>query len=220
MYSEDEYLLLSGIQHFVFCRRQWALIHIEQQWEENYRTVDGNIMHRNVHDSGFHEKRGDVITARAMAVSSSRLGVSGECDVVEFHKNVNGTEIFGLDGKYNVIPIEYKRGEPKEDDCDIMQLTAQAMCLEDMLCCEVSYGYLYYGETRHRIKVDFNVELRERTEKIIDEMHSLYKSKHTPKVKRTKACNACSLKDMCLPIICGNLSAHDYILKRMGEDEL
>ncbi len=217
MYSEDEYLLLSGIQHFVFCRRQWALIHIEQQWEENYRTVDGNIMHRNVHDSGFYEKRGDVITARAMAVSSSRLGVSGECDVVEFHKNSNGTEIFGLDGKYSVIPIEYKRGEPKEDDCDIMQLTVQAMCLEDMLCCEILYGYLYYGETRHRTKVDFNVELREQAEKIISEMHSLSKSKHTPKVKRTKACNACSLKNICLPVICSNLSAHDYIIKRIGE---
>lgn len=101
-----------------------------------------------------------------------------------------------------------------------MQLTAQAMCLEDMLCCEVPYGYLYYGETRHRIKVDFNAELREQAEKIISEMHSLYKSKHTPKVKRTKACNACSLKNICLPVICGNLSAHDYILKRMGEDEL
>lgn len=107
MYSEDEYLLLSGIQHFVFCRRQWALIHIEQQWEENLRTVDGNIMHRNVHDSSFNEKRGNVIIARSMAVSSSKLGLSGECDVVEFHRSDNGVELFGRDGSYTVVPVEY-----------------------------------------------------------------------------------------------------------------
>ena len=127
MYSEDEYLMLSGIQHFVFCRRQWALIHIEQQWEENYRTVDGNIMHERVHDAEFHEKRGDLVITRAMAVSSSRLGISGECDAVELRKADDGIELFGMDGKYSITPIEYKRGEPKEDDCDVVQLMAQAL---------------------------------------------------------------------------------------------
>ena len=219
MHSEEEYLLLSGIQHFVFCRRQWALIHIEQQWEENYRTVDGNIMHGNVHDSGFHEKRGDLITAGAMAVSSSRLGISGECDAVEFRKSENGTELFGLAGKYSVTPIEYKRGEPKEDESDIMQLTAQAMCLEDMLCCKIPFGYLFYGETRRRVKVEFTDELRVRTEKIIREMHELYSRSHSPKVKRTKACNACSLKNICLPVICGERKASDYMREMLGEDK-
>ncbi|MGN0692362.1 MAG: CRISPR-associated protein Cas4, partial [Oscillospiraceae bacterium] len=164
MYSEDEYLLLSGIQHFIFCRRQWALIHIEQQWSENYRTTDGKIMHRNVHDSEFNEKRGGLITARGMAVSSPRLGISGECDVVEFRSSPKGTQIFGRDGKYAVTPVEYKRGEPKADDCDIMQLTAQALCLEDMLCCEIPFGYLFYGETRRRLRVEFDDEIRRRTE--------------------------------------------------------
>ena len=128
IYNEDEYLLLSGIQHFAFCRRQWALIHIEQQWAENYRTVDGNIMHERVHDADLHEKRGDTIITRAMAVSSARLGLSGECDAVELKRSDDGTELFGLEGKYSVTPVEYKRGEPKEDDCDILQLTAQALC--------------------------------------------------------------------------------------------
>ena len=99
MFSEDEYLLLSGIQHFVFCRRQWALIHIEQQWAENYRTADGQVMHRNVHNADFHEKRGDTVIVRAMAVSSASLGISGECDVVEFRKKINGIELYGLEGK-------------------------------------------------------------------------------------------------------------------------
>lgn len=220
MYSEDEYLLLSGIQHFAFCRRQWALIHIEQQWEENFRTVDGSIMHENVHDSSFHEKRGDTIITRAMAVSSSRLGISGECDAVEFHRCSNGISIFGMEGAFSVVPVEYKRGEPKEDESDIMQLAAQAMCLEEMLCCEIPFGYMYYGETRHRLKIIFDDALREHTEKIIDEMHQLFKRKYTPKVRRTKACNACSLKNICLPALCGNLSAADYVRKTLEMEDL
>lgn len=216
-YTEDEYLLLSGIQHFVFCRRQWALIHLEQQWADNLRTVDGEIMHRNVHDSDFNETRGDVITARAMAVSSSELGISGECDVVEFKKCKNGISIFGREGTYSVTPIEYKRGEPKEDDCDIMQLCAQGLCLEKMLCCEIPFGYLFYGETRRRFKVEFTEDLRSRVKDVISEMHKLYRDKYTPKVKRTKACNACSLKNVCLPVICAKKSASEYI-SEMLED--
>lgn len=216
-YTEDEYLLLSGIQHFVFCRRQWALIHLEQQWAENLRTVDGEIMHRNVHDSDFNETRGDVITTRAMAVSSAELGISGECDVVEFKKSKNGVSIFGREGTYSVMPIEYKRGEPKEDDCDIMQLCAQGLCLEEMLCCEIPFGFLFYGETRRRLKVEFTEELRNRVKSVISEMHKLYRDKYTPKVKRTKACNACSLKNICLPVICASKSASEYI-SEMLED--
>ena len=219
MYSEDEYLMLSGVQHFAFCRRQWALIHIEQQWEENSRTVDGNIMHERVHDPEFHEKRGELVITRAMAVSSARLGISGECDAVELRKSDNGIELFGLDGKYTVTPVEYKRGEPKEDDCDAVQLMAQALCLEDMLCCDIPFGYLYYGEIRRRVKVVFDDELRKRAEEIIQEMHELYKKQYTPKVKRRKHCNACSLKNICLPVICGNKKASDYVEQMLDTEE-
>lgn len=219
MYSEDEYLMLSGVQHFAFCRRQWALIHIEQQWDENYRTVEGNIMHERVHDAQFHEKRGDTVITRAMAVSSARLGISGECDAVELKRSDNGIELFGLDGKYTVTPVEYKNGEPKEDDCDKIQLTAQALCLEDMLCCDIKFGYLYYGKTRRREKVIFDSSLRQRTEDIIKEMHDIYNRRYTPKVKRRKACNACSLKNICLPVICSNKKASDYINEMLKTGE-
>ena len=219
MYSEDEYLLLSGIQHYVFCARQWALIHIEQQWGENYRTADGQVMHRNVHDADLHEKRGDVIISRAMAVSSARLGISGECDAVEFRKDDKGIELFGTDGRFSVTPVEYKRGSPKENESDIMQLAAQAMCLEEMLCCEIAEGFLYYGETRHRTKVIIDAALRERTERVIQEMHRLYKKQYTPKVKRTKACNACSLKNICLPVLCSNKDAKKYMEDMLGMEE-
>ena len=143
-YPEDAYLMLSGIQHFAFCRRQWALIHLEQQWEENVRTMDGNLMHERVHDDSIREKRGDRIITRAMAVSSPRLGLSGECDAVEFHRDKNGIPVFGMEGTFRIVPVEYKRGSPKENDCDVLQLTAQALCLEDMLCCEIPEGFLYY----------------------------------------------------------------------------
>ena len=219
MYSEDEYLMLSGVQHFAFCRRQWALIHIEQQWEENSRTVDGNIMHERVHDPELHEKRGELVITRAMAVSSARLGISGDCDAVELRKSDNGIELYGLEGKYTVTPVEYKRGEPKEDDCDAVQLMAQALCLDDMPCCDIPFGYLYYGEIRRRVKVVFDDELRKRAEEIIQEMHELYKKQYTPKVKRRKRCNACSLKNICLPVICGNKKASDYVEQMLDTEE-
>ena len=210
-YNEDDYLMLSGIQHFVFCRRQWALIHIEQQWAENYRTVDGSIMHSNAHDGSFNEKRGDLIITRAMPISSRELGISGECDVVEFRKCADGVPIVGREGRYSVTPVEYKRGEPKNGNCDILQLTAQAVCLEDMLCCSIPEGFLYYGENRRRLRVEFTQELRSELKRILQEMHSLYARRYTPEVKRTRSCNACSLKDICLPTLGGRRKVSEYI---------
>lgn len=219
MYREEDYLMLSGLQHFAFCRRQWALIHIEQQWAENYRTADGRIMHTKAHDCEFREKRGDVVITRAMQISSAELGISGECDVVEFHKSPDGIYISSLDGRYNVIPVEYKRGQPKENNCDELQLCAQAMCLEEMLCCDIHEGYLYYGETRRRHTVVLDESLRDKTSAMIHEMHQLYNRQYTPKVKRTKACNACSLKDICLPVLNKERSAAEYIARTLNGDE-
>lgn len=219
IYQEAEYLQLSGIQHFAFCRRQWALIHIENQWEDNLRTMDGNIIHERVHDEFIREKRGNVIIARAMKVSSSRLGISGECDAVEFHRSNKGVHIYGMEGKYSIIPVEYKRGRPKDKDCDMLQLTAQTLCLEDMLCCKITEGYLYYAETRHRTKVVFDEMLRKRTEDVIAEMHELYEKHYTPRVKRSRSCNACSLKDICLPQLEKKRKASEYVRSMLYEEE-
>ena len=131
-YCEEDFLMISGIQHFKFCRRQWALIHIEQQWEENVHTVVGQLMHKKVHDPFIAEKRKDLLIARALPVSSKTLGISGECDVVEFHKCEDGISIYGHRGLFQIFPIEYKKGRPKKTEEDILQLTAQVMCLEEM----------------------------------------------------------------------------------------
>jgi len=210
-YKEDDFLMLSGIQHFTFCRRQWALIHIEQQWADNLRTVEGNIMHENAHNGELREKRGNTVISRGMAVFSRSLGINGVCDVVEFHKSKTGIELHGLEDKYDVVPIEYKKGKPKKNDADVLQLVAQAMCLEEMLVCNIEKGYLYYGEPKRRTVVDISDELREKVKSCCMEMHQLYDRRHTPKVKISKACNACSMKDICLPKLCKNRSAEKYV---------
>lgn len=161
-YREEDFLLLSGIQHFAFCRRQWALIHIEQQWAENVRTFEGRVMHENAHDPFFQEKGGDVLTVRAMKIFSREMGISGECDVVEFHADSRGIRLQGQEGLFRVVPVEYKRGAPKSHDADELQLAAQAMCLEEMLQTEIERGFLFYGETRRRKEVVFSAGLREK----------------------------------------------------------
>lgn len=219
LYKEDEFLQLSGIQHFAFCRRQWALAYIEMQWQENVRTVEGKILHENAHDAGIKEKRGDLLIVRAMPIHSREMGVSGECDVIEFHRCENGISLDGREGNYSVIPVEYKRGKPKEEDADILQVAAQAMCLEEMLYCIIPYGYIYYGETRHRMKVEFTDEIKEKVRSIFDEMHKYYAQQYTPKVKTSKKCNACSLKDICLPVLNKKKSVSGYIEKILAEEE-
>lgn len=213
--KEEDFLQLSGLQHFCFCRRQWALIHIENQWAENFRTVDGSLMHTHVHDQAFRESRGDRLIVRGLAVHSSELGISGQCDVVEFHQNPEGVPFQGKEGLWLPYPVEYKRGRPKENNADELQLCAQAMCLEEMLCCTVSEGALYYGEPRRRLPVAFTAQLRGQVRSSLVEMHALYRRQYTPKVKPTKACNACSLKDICVPKLMRNRNVSDYLTDAM-----
>ena len=208
---------LSGLQHFKFCRRQWALIHIEAQWAENYRTTDGEILHERAHDGTLSESRGDLLVTRDVRVFSPCLGISGACDVLEFHRGDTGIPLNGRDGLWQPYPVEYKRGKPKQDTTDALQLCGQAMCLEEMLCCEIPAGALYYGEPRRRTEIWFTPELRQEVQTLCAEMHALYERGHTPKVKPTKGCNACSLKELCLPKLMRKRSVADYLRQRMEE---
>ena len=216
-YNEDDFLQISGIQHFKFCRRQWALIHIENQWAENSRTVDGALMHENAHDKGFRESRGNRIITRGMNIHSHTLGVSGECDVIEFLKSENGIPLKEFEGLWQPYPIEYKRGSSSERIADRLQLCCQAMCLEEMFCCEIDKGALYYGETRRRTEIFFDKNLRNEVHENLSQMHDFFHRGHTPKVKPTKSCNACSLKDLCLPKLMNRLTVADYIKKSLEE---
>lgn len=217
-YSESDFLQLSGIQHFAFCRRQWALIHIENQWQENFFTVDGGILHEKVHNAFEKEKRNNIIYSRAMPVQSFWLGISGECDMVEFHSSETGVPLKGRVGLWQPIPIEYKRGKPKEHNADELQLCAQAICLEEMLLCDaIPFGYLYYAQPARRTKVEFTDELRSSVKISFAEMHTYFKRGYTPKVKKSKKCSGCSLKDECLPAVCGYASAQEYVEEKLEE---
>lgn len=216
-YKEEDFLQLSGLQHFKFCRRRWALIHIEHQWAENYRTIDGAILHQNAHDTAFQESRGDRFITRGVSVYSAELGVSGQCDVLEYRQGNTGIPLAGKDGLWQPYPVEYKRGKPREDTGDTLQLCGQAMCLEAMLCCDIPEGALYYGEIRRRQRVTFTPELRLQVRELLEQMHELYQRGYTPKVRPSKFCNACSLKELCLPKLMKNRSVSAYLKSAMED---
>jgi CRISPR-associated exonuclease Cas4 len=190
VFGEDALLPLSALQHVLFCERQCALIHIEGLWAENRLTVEGRHLHEKVHE-GAHERRGAVRIARSLPLRSLRLGIVGKADVVEFHTL--------KDGGVQPYPVEYKRGKPKRDDSDRVQLCAQALCLEEMLGASVPAGALFYGRTRRRLDVVFDEDLRQRTESAASRLHKLMASGTTPLARREPKCDRCSLLHVCLP---------------------
>ncbi|MCL2503686.1 MAG: CRISPR-associated protein Cas4 [Coriobacteriia bacterium] len=215
--NEEEYLLLSGIQHFAFCRRQWALIHIEQAWVENLLTTQGSILHEKTHNENLRESRNGTLIARKLRVHSRSLGLSGACDVVEFFPNENGVSIFGKSGTYTPYPVEYKRGRTKISDCDRLQLCAEAMCLEEMLCCPVPTGALFYGETRRREVVEFTEDLKESVRHAVIEMHEIFKKRYTPQVRSSPSCRRCSLVEACLPSLARAKSVESYLKSHLED---
>ena len=216
-YKEEDYLMISGLQHFSFCRRQWALIHVENQWVENGRTTEGEIFHRIAHDGQKIEKRGEVLIVRNLRVQSKKMGISGDTDIVEFHICENGIHLNNYDGLWIPYPIEYKKGEPKTDNSDKLQLCAQAMCIEEMLICHISEGSIFYGKTRRRLKVEFTDALRLEVINLLNEMHQLIEKGHTPKGKMRKACQSCSLLNICLPELGSRPHVKDYVNQSINE---
>jgi CRISPR-associated exonuclease Cas4 len=208
MYSEDELLPLSGLQHLAFCERQWALIHVEQQWVENRLTAEGRDLHEKAHEQGA-ESRGGIRTCRGLLIRSLRLGLSGKADVVEFHAQPAGPD--------RPFPVEYKRGRPKPDRCDEVQLCAQALCLEEMLGVEVPRGAIFYGQPRRRMEVAFSAELRQETEALAARMQALYASRTTPAAAYSPKCERCSLLDICLPASAGaHKAVRSYVRRSLA----
>ena len=222
VYAENEYLMLSGIQHFQFCKRQWSLIHIEQQWSDNEATAHGQILHKKADDPYIKEKRNDVIISRAMHVSSKELGLYGILDVVEFHKDESGIGLNGRNGKWLPIIVEYKRGKDKRDIYDIVQLVAQAICLEETLECTIEYSYLYYHRVNQKKRIEITPELRKEVVSLASQMHEYYEQKVVPKAEYFKNCQLCSLVDICMPRLSKkNRNIDNYIFHALkSEDDL
>jgi CRISPR-associated exonuclease Cas4 len=202
MYDEADYIMLSALQHYLYCPRQCALIHIEQQWSENRFTAEGRVLHERT-DSGKAQQQGCVRIVRTLPIRCQRLGLSGLADVVEFHDD--GT----------VYPVEYKRGKPKANRCDEVQLCAQALCLEEMLRVDIGAGALFYGQQRRRQEVAFDPELRQLSETIAAQIHQLFRTGSTPPAEYAKKCEQCSLLTTCLPKSCGAARSVSHYLTRM-----
>jgi len=179
-------LPISGLQHLAFCPRQWGLIHLEQAWAENRLTMEGRILHQRT-DLPGQQRRYNVRTVRGMQLEHRRLRLTGTADIVEFRPAP--------------FPVEYKRGKRKPNDCDLVQLCAQALCLEEMLQQPVPTGAIFYGEPRRRLDVVFTPELRQRTEGLALKMHRLYEARITPMAQPGPHCCNCSLVHVCLPTV-------------------
>ena len=219
-YAEDDYLMLSGIQHFQFCKRQWALIHIYQEWAENEATTHGQFLHQKADNPYIKEKRKDFLISRAMQVSSKELGLYGILDVVEFHKDEAGISLSGKRGKWIPTIVEYKRGKPKKDERDIVQLVAQTMCLEETLACKIDTGYLYYHSVNKKVEISISAELRQLVVELARQMHELYQKRDLPKAEYFKNCQLCSLVDICMPRLSKKShSVAHYIQKSMASEE-
>lgn len=216
MYEIDDYLMLSGIQHFLFCKRQWALIHIENLWEENIYTSEGEILHSKADKPFIKEKRKNKIISRAMPISSKTLGLSGILDVIEFEKSEDGISIKGKNGNWKATIIEYKRGKKKKYSYDDCQLMAEAICLEEELGINLEYGYIYYGKTDTREKIIFDNKLRELTIDTAKYMHQYYDKKIIPKAEFYRKCKLCSLYEVCNPRLTKKPKSIDNYL--YGED--
>ena len=207
MFTEDDFFQLSALQHYVYCPRQCALIHVEDAWRENVFTVRGDILHEKV-DTDTYESRGTVKTVRGLKIHSFRLGISGRCDVVEF-QGVSVDSVGGhlqrchgsVEGDFlpSVIPVEFKAGQPKDDISDKVQLCAQALCLEEMLNTTVARGEFFYAKIRRRVKVEIDSELRRQTEEIVAHVRELITNKRTPAAEYSAKCRNCSLESICLP---------------------
>jgi len=218
-YTEEEMLMLSGIQHFFYCERQWALIHLEQQWEENSRTVEGQFVHKKVDDPFVVESRGNTVIARSVPLGSYSLGLYGIADVIEFHKiDQNGLLFENKTGSWMPVPVEYKRGKPKPDERDEIQLCAQAICIEELNGIKIDKGYLYYHSIKRRDKVLFDADLRGLTYSVSEKMHDMFKNRETPKVPYGKNCKWCSMYEICQPKITGKKKKVKQYIKRMIDE--
>lgn len=205
MYSEDDLLMLSALQHLLFCPRQCALIHIEQLWTENRLTAEGRILHERVHTAA-RESRRKIKVEFDMPIRSLQLGLIGRADVVEFYLQDDGT--------WQPFPVEYKRGRPKKDDSDRVQLCAQAMCLEEMLDVDVPEGALYYGKKKRRLGVEFAHTLRDKVEQTARELYILLDSGKTPSPVYSRRCESCSFVETCLPKTAGKKGkVHKYMIR-------
>lgn len=220
-YSEDDMLMLSGVQHYVFCPRQWALIHMDQQWAENVLTTEGHILHKNVDNPAYRQKLNDRITLRSVHIASKELGLYGITDAIELQpteEEVNCITHPKFTGCFIPYPVEYKHGHHKTDECDTMQLVCQVMCLEEMYNITIPKAALFYWEVRQREEIEITEELRSQARFYATDMHRVFKSQTLPLASEGPKCRRCSLKDICMPNIQNMQTVATYLKNNLYEE--
>ncbi|SMP64757.1 CRISPR-associated protein Cas4 [Anoxynatronum buryatiense] len=209
--TQEEYLMLSGIQHFAFCPRQWALIHLENVWQDNVLTYSGQKLHQQADDPSYQETRQHIYVSRAVPVRSDRLKLYGTADVVEYHRGEKGVVLKGKTGLWQPLPVEYKHGQKKINDWDRLQLCAQGMCLEETFNIPVAEGHLFYGKTRRREMVTLSSLLRQKTIETANAMYDCFEKGRLPAPEYKKACDNCSLYQHCMPKLAKRQSVAKYL---------
>ena len=218
MFGDEDLLPISGLQHLRFCERQWALIHMEREWEENVLTVEGRQLHEFVHEQGSESRRG-MRMVRGLRLRSLELGLYGVADLVEFHPSERGVPLPGQSGRWLPYPVEYKRGRKRHDRADEIQLCAQALCLEEMLRIGIEKGAVYYGQPRRRSEVALSDDLRREVRELCRRARELFELGEIPGSKRGGHCKSCSLEAVCMPGLTERDESERYIgelLKGMG----
>lgn len=215
-YSEDNLLSISALQHFLFCPRRCALVHLEQLWEENVFTAEGQNLHQKTHTADT-ENRPGIRIVRGLRIHSYRLGLIGQADVVEFQQSDTGVTLPGASGLWQPFPVEYKRGIQKKRREYEIQLCAQALCLEEMLKAQILSGALYYGKSHRRMEIKLSAALRHQTEDAARQLHELIESRNTPTARYSKKCDSCSLCSHCMPKTTGLNKKIDLYLSKAFE---
>lgn len=210
MFNEDEYITLSAFQHLAFCERQWGLIYLDNVWRENVLTAEGRAMHDHVHAEGASSKDG-VRLVRGLWLKNEALGIYGVADMVEFRRSDHGVRIPRMRGRSIPYPVEYKHGKNRPDDADELQLTAQAVCLEEMFGVSVARGAIFYGRPKRRIEVDIDRTLRKRLVDMCELARAMMAGKLQPSPRVGRHCKSCSLADDCMPDVVASDASSAYV---------
>lgn len=198
-YDQPEQLPVSAIKQYIYCKRRFALIFIDSEWESNYKIIEGNFLHEKVNDPFFSEKRKDLYRSRSVPVFSDTMNVYGVADMVEFARDDGGVKINSKNGLWRITPVEYKNGRPEKSGADNYQLCAIAMCLEEIFNVKITKGEIFYGKIKRRVEIPFTNELRLKIFDVLDDARKLLAAQVIPPKPTNQNCNLCSLGGVCMP---------------------
>lgn len=218
--EQDERLPISFIKQFIYCKRRFALMSIDNEWSDNHKIIEGNILHEKVDNPFIKESRGNMFFSRSVPVYSEKLNVQGICDIIEFKKSENGIKVGNKKGLWDINPIEYKNGKVEKSNADFYQLCTVAMCLEEMFDVTIKFGEIYYGKLKRRHLVEFSSELTEKIFFAIKEMQEIIKLSVLPAKDKNQNCSLCSLYDICMPNIFDNKSKIEMTMSKLKKGTL